>query len=529
MNHPPAGGGPPAGSGRGRHRVHPAPAAEPAAAYLGDPTAPAPPVNGPSLGRAATQGVGLTLASQGIRFLVQVVSLVVLARLLSPTDFGLVAMVTAILGVAETIRDFGLSSAAIQARTLSDAERTNLFWANIAIGTGCALVAAAVSPLISAVYGRPELTAVTLSLSWLFIVSGANTQFRAELSRSLRFRALAVTDIGAQAIAAVVGICCAAVGLGLWSIVIQQVVLVVSVCVFNVLSCRWRPQWPQRGVSLRRFFKFGSGLLGMQMLGYATNNVDTVTLGAVWGAGPVGLYSRGYQLVIVPLTQMSNALLRVVLPVMSRVQDDEKTYLRYVRSAQLLCGYGFGLAFAVAAGLSRPLVAVLFGPQWSGVAPIFALLAIGGVFRGLAQTTYWITLSKGLTTSQLKFYFIARPFMIACILAGLPWGAVGVAAGHSIAFMVEWAAASWWMARAAHLDHRPLLRGAGRTVALVCAPAAVAAYLGSTVPVPPILALLVGLTCAAAYTMLLARFSPTERADLAVMVDLLKRARKRKA
>ncbi|SDO31323.1 polysaccharide transporter, PST family [Nakamurella panacisegetis] len=486
---------------------------------MGDPD-----TGSPSLGRAAASGAGITLVSQGLRFVLQIIALVVLSRLLTPSDFGLVAMVTAILGVAEIIRDFGLSSAAIQAKELSDGERTNLFWANLGIGTACAAVAAACSPLIAAIYSRPELTGVTLALSWLFVVSGANTQFRAELSRSLRFRALAVTDVGAQALGIGAGILSAVLGFGFWSIVIQQIVFVVATCAINVVSCRWRPGWPHRGISLRRFFKFGAGLLGMQVMGYATNNVDTVALGSVWGAGPVGLYSRGYQLLMVPLSQVSNALLRVVLPVLSRVQDDDETYLRYVRRAQLLCCYGFGLSFAVAAGLSGPLVAVLFGAAWSGVAPIFALLAIGGIFRGLAQTTYWITLSKGLTGSQLRFYLLARPFMIISILAGLPWGAVGVAAGHSFAFMVEWAASLWWMGRSAGIDYRPLLRRALRSVLLVCVPAGLIALAGSMLPVPAVLRLVLGALAAAGYVVGLAVVSSTERADLRLMADFVQRA-----
>ena len=134
-----------------------------------------------------------------IRFALQLGSLTVLARLLSPQDFGVVAMVTAITNVMEIVRDSGLSSAAIQAKELNDAERTNLFWANTGIGTGCALVVTLSAPLIVRIYGTPVVGPIVLALAPLFIVSGVNTQFRAELSRSLRFKALAVTDIAAQA------------------------------------------------------------------------------------------------------------------------------------------------------------------------------------------------------------------------------------------------------------------------------------------------------------------------------------------
>lgn len=480
-----------------------------------------------SLGRTATRGAGVTLASQGIRLVLQVGSLVVLSRLLTPQQFGLVAMVSAIVGVAEILRDFGLSSATIQAKNITDAERTNLFWVNVGIGTVCAAIAAACSELIGAFYGQSEVPAIVVALSGLMIVSGATTQFRAELSRSMRFTALARTDIAAQVAGIAVAITAAALGAGYWSIVLQQVSFVLTTFVFSAVQCRWRPGRPRRGVSLRRFFRFGGGLLGMQLLGYTTNNVDNVVLGATWGPAQVGLYGRAYQLLIMPLNQISSALTRVALPVLSRLQDENERFLRFVRRAQLLCCYGFGVAYALAAGLSVPLVALLFGTGWEAVAPILAMLAIGGIFRGLSQVTYWITLAKGLTGSQLRFYLMARPIMIALIVAGLPWGAVGVAVGHSVAFALEWFASLWWIGRAARMDIGPLVRKALRSVLLVCLPVGLLSF-GATLLVPGTAwQLVAGISAAAGYLALLATFSPAERRDVRSIVDLLLNAVRR--
>lgn len=475
-------------------------------------------------GGTASRGVGVTLLSQGGRFVLQIASLAVLARLLTPVDFGLVAMATAILGVAEIVRDFGLSSAAIQAGRLTDKERTNLFWANLGIGIVCTAVTAASSSLIAMLYDRPELVGITLSMSWLFIVSGANTQFRAELSRAFRFTALAITDISAQFAGASAGITAAALGLGYWSIVVQQIVFVLTTCSCNVLSCKWRPTFPQRTVSIRRFFRFGAGLLGMQMLGYTTNNVDTVAVGAVLGAGPVGFYSRAYQLLMVPLAQIGNAMLRVMLPVMSRSQDDKVAYSKYIRQSQLLCGYGLGLAYAMAAGLSAPIVRLLFGNQWSGVAPIFALLAVGGIFRGLSQTTYWITLSRGLIGVQLRFYLVARPLMIATILAGLPWGVTGVAAGHSAAFVIEWAASLWWVGRAAGIDWMDQFRTGVRTVLVVCLPAGLISFVTTFIPGPPVVAIIAAVLGVAVLLTLLYNISNYEKSNFRLLVGSLRRS-----
>ena len=153
-----------------------------------------------NLADKAARGGGVTLAFQAVKFIVQTASLILLARLLTPEDFGIVAMVVAITGAADLIRDFGLSLAAVQAKQLSDAERTNLFWANTGIGFVCCVVVSAAAPLIVWIYDKPELLPIVFAVAGVFIVSGAATQFRAELMRSLRFTALSTTDVLANAI-----------------------------------------------------------------------------------------------------------------------------------------------------------------------------------------------------------------------------------------------------------------------------------------------------------------------------------------
>ena len=478
----------------------------------------------PELSRHAARGASIALGAQGSRFVLQLVSLVVLSRLLTPTDFGLVAMVTAILGVAEILRDFGLSSAAIQAKELSDAERTNLFWSNVGIGAACAVILIALTPVIVRFYDQPALAPIVVALSSLFILNGANAQFRAELSRSLRFKALATTDVAAQAAGVSCAIVAALLGAGPWAIVTQQAVLVVTTLVLNAFQSGWWPGWPRRDVSIRRFFRYGGGLAGMQLLGYVTNNIDNVAIGAVWGSSALGLYSRAYQLLIVPLNQVSDALTRVVLPVLSRVQDDEETYQRYLGRIRLVGYYLFGTSFAIAAGLSVPLVRVMLGPQWGAVAPIFCALAIGGIFRGYSQVTYWIVLSRALTGAQFKIYLVMRPFMIALILGGLPWGPVGVAIGHSIAFVVEWAVSLWWVCRNSGLAFGPLLWAPLRSLLVVSAPAAVIAFLGSRLSSVPILSLLAGTATAALFLAAVLAVSKREREDARAIVDSLRRA-----
>jgi PST family polysaccharide transporter len=477
-----------------------------------------------TLSATAARGTAITLTAQAVRALLQFGSVVVLARLLTPRDFGLVAMVTAVIGVADLVRDFGLSSAAIRSAELTDDERTNLFWANLALGGGCTVAALASTPLIVAGYQQPRLAPIVLSLAWVFVVTGANTQFRTDLARRMRFLALSGSDIAAQAGGIAVAVTLAAAGAGLWAIVVQQLCVAVLGLAINVWSVHWLPGLPRRHVSLRRFFRFGGGLLGTQLIAYLTKNVDNIALGSVWGAAPLGLYSRAYQLLMMPLNQINAPMTNVALPVLARVQHDEQTFARYLARTQLVACYVTATVFCVAAGLAEPVVLVLFGPRWAGVAPVFAVLALGGVFRALAQIAYWIFLARGRTNDQLRQDLVLRPVMILLILAGLPWGPVGIAAGHSVAFFGYWIATMLYVGEVADVDVKPLLRNAVRGVVGFGAPCGLFAYLATLGSLPAAVELGLGLVAAAAWAGLSAALVPSIRADLVLVAGFVRRA-----
>lgn len=477
-----------------------------------------------NLADKAARGGGITLAFQAVKFMVQTGSLILLARLLTPEDFGIVAMVVAITGAADLIRDFGLSLAAVQSKELSDAERTNLFWANTGIGFLCCIAVTAMAPLIALIYGKSELVPIVFVVAGVFIVSGASTQFRAQLMRSLRFTALSTTDVLANAIGVATAVVLALSGAGYWAIVAQLVMVAVVTLVLSVVMCRWRPGLPRRDVSIKRFFRFGGGLLGTQLLGYATKNVDSIAIGAAYGSTTLGLYNRAYQLLMTPLNQINAPLTNVALPILSKVQGDPVVYGRYLAKAQLVGGYVTASALAVSAGVAVPLISVAFGPQWPSVAPIFALLAIGGIFRSVAQICYWVYLSHGLTGAQLRLYLFLRPAVILITLAGLPWGAVGVAASSSIGFLVDWLVTLWHVQRVSGVDSMMLFRNSLRAILLFGAPAGLLAFAGSHLFDSPLASLAAGLACALAAVAFSANIFRSVRSDLSTMLDFAGRA-----
>ena len=469
------------------------------------------------LAGAAARGGAVTVGAQVARIVLQVASVVVLARLLTPAQFGLVAMVTAVIGVADLLRDFGLSLASVQAKDVSHAERSNLFWANTGLGTACALLAAGLTPAIVALYDEPELTAVVPPLAAVFLLSGMTTQYRADLARRLRFGTVAAADLAGPAAGIATAVCLAAGGAGVWALVAQQLVGAATTLVVVVAAGRWLPDRYRRDVPVSRFFRFGGAVLGTQLLSYVTRNVDSVAIGAVRGPADLGLYSRAYQLVMVPINQINAPLTNVAVPVLARVHEDREKLGAGLRRAQLVACYVTAPLLVVAAALAGPLVDLVLGESWHHVAPILAVLAIGGIFRSVSQIAYWGYLATGRTGELLRLQLWTQPLMIVLVVTGVVWGPVGVAAGHLVANVLYWAVSLIALGRSTGVRVAPLVHTAAVAVLGLGAPAGGAAWLAAGAMTGAWWQVAVGLLAAATTAAGVAVLVPAVRRDAMTM------------
>lgn len=425
------------------------------------------PKEGAPLTHRAARGAGTMALSQVVRIGLQLFGIVILARLLMPSDYGLIAMATALVGIAEVLRDFGLAPAAIQAKTLNAAERSNLVWANTGLGLVLAgLVACAAWP-IGTLYGDPRLILVVLALAPIFLFNGIASQFRADLSRGMNFALLARIEVTAQVLAILAGVGTAMIGIGYWAIVIQQTVQALSVLILVIYCAPWRIQMYDRSVSLLRFFKYGGSLLGTQLLVYATSNLDSVLIGARFGAAQLGLYNRAFQMLVLPLNQISSPATRVALPVLSRIQSDEFEFHRFVLRGQLCLTWLVLPAFSFVAVNSVEVVTLLLGDQWIAASTIFSLLAVGGIFQTLSYTTYWVFLAKGLTASNLRFALITRTVMLAALCCGALVSVHAVAAAYSVSLILIWLLGLLWIARVGQFRSRGAFQQGLGTLCLV--------------------------------------------------------------
>lgn len=482
----------------------------------------------PGLGTRAARGAATTLVGQLVKALIQLASVVILARILSPSDYGLLAMVAVILGVADLFRDFGLSSAAIQAKSLSHAQRDVLFWLNSALGLLLAIIIFSAAPIVAAIYQQPLLIPITQALSITFLLNGISTQYRAGLNRSLRFRRLVTVDIASAVVGLGAGIWLASSGGGYWALVLQQLVTAFLMLLLVSLSGRWLPGRPRRNVPMNGMVRFGTDLVATQLIGYFGRNADTFIIGLRFGPSPLGLYNRAFQLLMLPLTQMRSAATVVALPVLARLQDEQERMVRFVLAGQLALGYLLVTGLGLVAGAAQPVTAVLLGEKWLDLVPILVFLSIAAAFQTLAFVGYWVYLSQGLTRALFKYSIAETALTIVCVVVGSQSGIVGVAAGYAVAQAINWPLSLWWLARCSGLPIGSLYAGAFRIMATAIAVGlsahAVVLALHNAAPIVSLLA-----ACAAAVlaVVLLALLVPPIRRDLATVGGLGRRALKR--
>jgi len=479
-------------------------------------------VSGPSsgLGRRAARGAVVTLGGQGARMVIQIVAVMILARLLDPEDYGLIAMVVVIVGIGEIFRDFGLSSAAIQAPELSRAQRDNLVWINTAIGLTLAALLFLAAGLVAAVYDRPELTEVSRALAGTFVLNGLATQYRADLVRRLRFGQLAIAETAAPALALGVAVLVATSGGGYWALVAQTLTQAGIILVVLVISARWLPRLPRRA-PMRGLLRFGGHLLGSQLIGYASNNVDTLLIGLRFGAGPLGFYNRAFHLLMAPLNQLRAPSTTVALPVLSRLQDDPVRYGAFLLRGQLTLGYSLVAGLGVVVAAAEPVTAIFLGAKWITVVPILRLLAVAGIFQTLAYVGYWVYLSRSLTADLMRYTLLTASIRVACIAVGSVWGVVGVAAGYALAPALAWPLSIWWLSRRTDIPARALVQGALRILgALVFSAGASAVLVGALVDQPEFVRLVAAAAATAAGYGLAAAAVPAVRRDLAGVVEV---------
>ncbi len=482
------------------------------------------PADAADIATGAARGAAVTLSGQAVRIALQFAGVIVLARLLRPHDYGLFAVVVVVVGIGEIFRDFGLANAAVQAKTLSTAQRHGLLWVNAAIGVVLTGLAIAIAPLVALAFDEGALRPMVQASAVTFAFNGLATQYRADLTRRMRFGRLVACDTAGQAIGLTLGIVLAAAGAGYWALVAQLDGQAAGTLVALIPVAGWLPGRPRRGAGLGPFLHFGKNLAFSNVVNYASNNLDTITIALRLGPAPLGVYNRGFSLLMSPLNQLRSPATTVGLSVLSRLQDDHARAGDYLKRGQLAFGYTVCAGLAIAAGGAEPIVQLVLGGRWAAVAPVLRFLAIAGSSTMLAFVGFWVYVSRGLGGQLLRYTMVTAVLQAACVIGGSWWGVNGVAAGFMIAAIVEWPLSLVWLSRRTVIPLADLLRGAGR-ISLCGAAAGVASWAVTQLPADHAAPANVGLCVAAgaAVYALAAGLVPAVRRDLRAVAQVARR------
>jgi O-antigen/teichoic acid export membrane protein len=378
----------------------------------------------------------VTMSAQGGKFLLSMASTMILARLLTPRDFGLVAMVTTVTSFLGVFKDAGLSIATVQRERITHAQVSNLFWINIAVSAATTLTLATAAPVIAQFYHTPRLISIALLLSLTFLISGSTIQHQALLKRQMRFKALAVIEVGSMAVGVLVGILMALLGCGYWSLIGSSLSMETVSLALTWSISRWRPQLPARRSGIGPLVSFGTNRVAGDFIASVARGCDNLLIGRFYGSAAVGLYSRASVLLIRPLEQFLGPINSVFIPALSRLQSQplryRSTFLRLYEAIALTAFLFTGLFLAVA----HPLTLVLLGPKWEQAAVIFGGFTIAALCIPLANASTWLFISQGRGRDMLIAQSINACVIVLSFIMGLRYGPVGVAIAFSVSSLV---------------------------------------------------------------------------------------------
>lgn len=373
----------------------------------------------------------------------------VLARMLSPGDFGLVGMVATLTALLQVFTDMGLSWATIQSQQLSKSQVNNLFWINSCVGLFLWFACIVGAPLVADFYDQYELIGITIVLGAGFLLSGIAVQPIALLNRTMNYKAIAQIEVFSILMGAITALVTAFYGLGYWVLVIQSLVSQGARAMI-VLSMRTISiDFPRRGVGTRSLVNFG-GLLAINgLLIYLARNLDSVLIGKYWGTTELGYYNRAYFLMLLPSMLATGVLTNLMVPSLSVFQDDAerfgKVYRRALRMITFVaCPMALGLALT-----ADEMVHLVYGDRWQSVVPLLIWLSVASITQPLYNTTGWLFTATGKAKPYLWLTVINGLILTATFFLALPGGALGIAKAYGIVMGVVIFIPAMWLAHKA--------------------------------------------------------------------------------
>jgi polysaccharide transporter, PST family len=399
------------------------------------------------LSRLMVRNAGVTIFAQACVFAVQLLGTIILARMLMPSDFGLVTMVTTFGLLLASFGLNGFTEGILQREEINHSLVSNLFWINLGGALVLSLVFAATGSLLARFYADARLTDVSLGFSLTIFFSIVPVLHLSLLKRAMRFTEVSVNEILGRISYLVTAVSCAWLGWGYWALVAGAVAQPLAVCLGAGVLCPWLPGLPRKAEGTGKMVRYAANIYGRFGLNYCTRNTDNLLVGWRFGAPALGFYKKAYDLFILPSGQLLSPIVAVVVTTLSRLNKDRENYKRYFLKGLgivALVGMGTGANLTL---IGPDLVRVLLGPKWGESGRIFTYFAPGVGLMLVYQTQSWIHLSIGTAVRWLHWTVIELTVTGILFLLALRWGPVGIAAAWTSSFCILTLPAFWYAGR----------------------------------------------------------------------------------
>ncbi len=399
----------------------------------------------PAIGKHTARGGVVMITAHGLRFALSIVATAIMARLVRPEDYGLIGMVAVAINFFGLFKDMGLSLATIQSAEVNFEQVSALFWINVAVSVVITIMMIAIAPAIAWFYGEPRVTWIALAMAPSFILGGIAVQSEALMRRQMRFFSLSAIGLISLISGYAVGITLALRGWAYWSLVFSQLALLGTNAVGVVLVCQW---WPARRANLtadtRAMLDFGGNITAYSILNYFSRNVDSLLIGKFWGSQQLGFYNKAFQLSALPTDQIDEPLSAVAIPSLSRLVQSEsryrQAYLRMLEKVMIVTMPVITWMIVTADWL----VQVVLGPQWTYTGRILVFISAAALLHPAMNTVGWLFISQGRSREMFRLASISAPISFLSIIAGLFWGALGVAASYCVTRLLILIPFSFW-------------------------------------------------------------------------------------
>lgn len=373
----------------------------------------------------------IVVFSRLLNYFIQMFSTIIMARILTPSDFGLVAMVYTLTGFLLIFQDLGLTDATIQQPKINQKQVSTLFWINILFCFLFTIIIILLSPALAWFYKDKRLINITIVSSLNFIFIGLSVQHIALLKRKMSFFALSIIEIISTIISIVSIIILAIIGWGYWSIVMRPIIFNIVRTLIVWIYYKWIPALPSFHSGIKSMLKFGVNSIGYFFINYFARNFDKAVIGWKFGAKDLGLYDKSFSLFILPISQITIPLHHVVVAALSKLKNDQEKYKRYyLKALDILCFIGFPLCFFMTS-ISNDLIKFLLGEQWTQASKIFFILGLGASMQLIYSTVGWLSASLGRADRWFYWGIIGSSLTIIAIIIGLFFGIYGIAISYS--------------------------------------------------------------------------------------------------